>query len=1262
MNIKFYLRLIVFTLLGLVNAQWAAAQNVTISPQTGNLIAALTGNYSGGTTEVGFQHGWSAMWRHEQLPLTLTVADQGTLTPGGELDYPAGNINEYGDNLVVMGGEAADLYMEVSLPKGYRFTGYKIVMLNNLNGQTVNDMQISNSVTKTMYETHSDFDINNSLSHSQSMGTSNSNTTEYTIDRTSNTDTDMGHQLYFRMHRSTDAFFFFFFKRFEIYFSAEGGFTETVAPVSPVAIQDGAVSYVEIPYATSKLDIGEIKPNTKNGATYYSYDYRNVKDLTANLYLFQDDAVDTDGNAADVAPDNNKNIRTVYNDGNLYYGLKNDIYYIETPITATDQNNSQLLVGYRITDATINYFWGNKAEATTVRQETTETKTETRDTYKVSRNNNYYLDSFGGLTTDRSSQAEWFIDGDGYLRLVSNPNAYITYYSSGNIYLVTTTTKRSNAVKVRYQSNNLQAYIDNSWRTLRYYEYTDGYGWYATTYRYFIFTTSNTSNWNGVYSVSCATGSKSIDVEYPTTVDVNVPAFAPKPYTIKFYDMNGDYLEGKDVEVNGQSGSVKLSTLLEEGDKFNNDAVKFQIADCADQALITVDVTMEALDPYIQSIDIVCHDYDYQDELTQTFTANDFAVRGGKFTFYVPRDFSSLEGVQKPCKFTFEDLYSKYGDNTYYTGDPRQTDGNARYVFVESPYDSQFTSLYATNYNPDATYNNPSKVQAIKSGKVKFRFNNADELGNTSTSTETKHLEEYAFNKTEYGLENFAEFFLTAGTNSETNHGIRYLFTADETRYNISPATATEHRMYAYYVMDIELVVKEYSPTYQWKEVYSETLYSDSKGKPVTKPYYGLVLGTTESNEGHMGYLTADQINQVLTGAKQSASSDGQGAYDYTVDRPSGLKGTDQVLYVDGSDLLGIVYRKTTEEENVDELDQIRNMLADNALIYLPKDLSPAKDNFASKTESGGFNACKDVVLTDQRPFFAPRAIQVSGANIAEYKRTLTPAYGTDISTATVVLPFTIDITNGKHTNQDGTGSFELYQLDSSNCLSTGNDVDLNQNTDYSAKAHFVLVSGSNTVANKPYMVKVTSASGESKVPFIVHAIGAKIEATPTSLTGESGSGAIGSESYSFQNVGTFSGVTLKQTETKNIFYFAKNALYNIQSLEANLDLYIQPFRAYYSYTSPSPAKANLLEIVFGANDNPFSETTGITSAESQPDLAVTSGHGTITIASKENNTVNISALNGMQAGRVILKAGETKTVNVPAGLYVVNGVKIVVK
>ena len=422
----------------------------------------------------------------------------------------------------------------------------------------------------------------------------------------------------------------------------------------------------------------------------------------------------------------------------------------------------------------------------------------------------------------------------------------------------------------------------------------------------------------------------------------------------------------------------------------------------------------------------------------------------------------------------------------------------------------------------------------------------------------------------------------------------------------------------------------------------------------MTKPYYGLKLGTTESNEGHMGYLTLDQINQVLAGTKNET-------VDYTKNRPADLKGTDQVLYIDGSDLLSIVYRKTTEEEGVDELDQMINSLADNALVYLPEDLSPAKDNFASKTESGGFNACKDIVLTDQRPFFAPLDIQVAAANVAEYKRTLTPAYGTDISTATVILPFNINITDGLHKNNDNSGAFEVYKLDATNCLST--EEDLNHNVDYmKSSAHFVKVSGSATEANKPYMIKVTAASGEDKVPFIARINGATIKKTPTDLTGETGSGTISKANYTFTSNGTFSGTTLKQKDTPNIFYFAKNALYNIQSLQANLDLYVQPFRAYYSYTSGSPAKATFLEIAFGANENPFADATGISSAESQPDLAVTTGHGTITIASKENNTVVISALNGMQAGRVVLKAGETKTVNVPAGLYVVNGVKVIVK
>ncbi|MDY5850125.1 MAG: hypothetical protein SPJ82_04530, partial [Prevotella sp.] len=55
------------------------AQDVVVSPETGKFVAALTtGN------EVGFQNGWSSLWRHDQLPLSLTVADDDKLNSGGE--------------------------------------------------------------------------------------------------------------------------------------------------------------------------------------------------------------------------------------------------------------------------------------------------------------------------------------------------------------------------------------------------------------------------------------------------------------------------------------------------------------------------------------------------------------------------------------------------------------------------------------------------------------------------------------------------------------------------------------------------------------------------------------------------------------------------------------------------------------------------------------------------------------------------------------------------------------------------------------------------------------------------------------------------------------------------------------------------------------------------------------------------------------------------------------------------------------------------
>ena len=62
---------VVMLLTLLVSFSVSKAQNVTISPSSGKLVAALTYD-----NEIGFQHGWSSLWRHNQLPLTLTVSDK----------------------------------------------------------------------------------------------------------------------------------------------------------------------------------------------------------------------------------------------------------------------------------------------------------------------------------------------------------------------------------------------------------------------------------------------------------------------------------------------------------------------------------------------------------------------------------------------------------------------------------------------------------------------------------------------------------------------------------------------------------------------------------------------------------------------------------------------------------------------------------------------------------------------------------------------------------------------------------------------------------------------------------------------------------------------------------------------------------------------------------------------------------------------------------------------------------------------------------
>lgn len=334
------------------------AQNVVVSPSTGKLIAAYTSG-----TEEGFENGCSALWRHNQLPLTITVADDGKLTAGKELVNPAGDLGVRDDKMVLLGGKKNDSYMLVSLPRGYRFTGYSITLQNNLNGVTAFGTKWG-AIDKTFYETNSNFDWSNPLGTAKdakgntTMSGSNSQdkSGEFTLSRQG---TDMGNRLYFILHRGSNALFGVTIKSFELHFSIDK-FTVALN-VNPIS-ENEKKSLVEAPFKINKPELGGIKPHSKAGGnTYYSYSYENVADMIAYNSLYQQDAVDKKtGNASDNVAQK-KTISCLVNGGKKWFGLGNNTYYVESPTTIKNANGTDMPVGYRITGAKLTCSWGTNS-------------------------------------------------------------------------------------------------------------------------------------------------------------------------------------------------------------------------------------------------------------------------------------------------------------------------------------------------------------------------------------------------------------------------------------------------------------------------------------------------------------------------------------------------------------------------------------------------------------------------------------------------------------------------------------------------------------------------------------------------------------------------------------------------------------------------------------------------------------------------------------------------------------------------------------
>ena len=1172
----------------------AYAQNVTISPSSGNLIAALT--YE---NEVGFQNGWSALWRHKQLPLTLHVSDKPDLTTSGVLKDPAGNIRLDTDrNLyVLMGGSSVTTHMSFSLPKGFRFTGYRMVMLNDMNGKNYGGFSLQ-GINKRMYETGSSFDYSRPLA-STAMMDGNNSSEEYVIERTSKTASDMGNNLYFYFWRASNAYYGATIKSIELYFTAEAEFAAEGVPGSPDEIIAEGVNMVGTEFTTGKLDLGVVKPNTKNGATYFSYDYQNVIDLTAKNWLYQEDAV-TDGKLPETA--GSGSIQVLRNDGQLYYALGNGTYYIETPTETQNQNGKTIPLGFRITGAQIKAHYGTQADSAPI---TYDGKTGTISA-KWS-GTTYRLTTDGTWTT--GSGAQWTLtktgklqSGNNYLSVQKNAytqwgRQYVEYIANGTTDINEANSFTLSGGHVMYGELTLSITSNDRARFIE----EDG-------------SSNNFASWNTVSS------------------STTNPAFTPSNFQLSLYGTDGNVVQSTvNVSSSNKNATAEVGGL-------NNDAVKFTISGLADgtKALITYNLTMEQLNPFVNTLDIVCHSNKAEGlKITQQFTSNDFQVAGGQFLFYIPSDFV---GETNKCKFTFENLTSKYMDATY----GHATTGNARNYLVKSPYYNK----YGDGKQYDTTGDEPAadKVHTSMCGNVPYKYNNAADLEASGSTATASTLEEYPYTEARY-LAQGGSF--TEDIEIRVNDPAKecYLMTGDETRYNIAPTTALEHRYYAYYLMDIQLLVKDYDAKCVLTELYKNTCYEGNADKPM----YG---GRFEAYEaGHSGdpaylipseraYLTVDMMKNALVSALEEKSAK-----------------ADQVLYLDYTNLYSVLV------ESKESMAAMKGKLNPNCLIFFPERTTYDEDNYVQMTKSGGFRACKNIVITDKQPFFSPYKITVPAENYASYTRKVTHPINGKATLATLVLPFSIELSGGVHSN--GSCRFTLAQMVAENCLDIDNETG-NVGTDFYGKAFFRTVDDARTTPNTPYMVTVEKESADDDTSFEIQQYGSDVEATAEgsdnnmngdyTFTGETATGSIHGSTYTFTNYGSYAGKMLDKTI--GWFYFAQGKFYNSKNISSKYDhVYVFPFRAYYGYTLTGAKDMAGFEVSF---DEPTSILA--TPAISDDGLRLEASRGSLTLSSSRAMPVSIVSASGVLVWRANVESNQQETVALPAGLYIVNGKKVIIR
>ena len=1156
----------------------AAAQTVSISPKTGNVISVASYEDESHLDDFG------GVWVHNQLPMTLVTSDKSDLMKSGMMKEHANNVAVLKGYLVFCSGEKIGTHnhMSLSLPKGYRFTSYKIVM----------DYDEDNSALTSWFK-----EMDGTFTKSNAEVKVSKRETGKILQRTSLNSTDMGNVLYFQQRHTNgekDASGKAQVKvtSFVVTFECTDKFNESLhAGVTDLA---NPVSCIALPFKTHRTDLGKIEETTKEGYKSYKYYYENVKDLSADFLLY-DKAGVVNGTAV-AGTEGDGAISSVYYNGQLtFVGLKNNTYWLETPTDAITQNGTRTPVGYRIVGARLLY--ANNAHSIGFKK---------GDKIYITDGNGRYMNSSLEFTP---TKVEWTYGEDGKVSTKSGENTYYLRHDKGLFWYPTvlaTTTKRSEASVYNTKGLNL---------------------FYGSV--------------ENAYIISYDAKGKAVYDKDPKNNAVVVNANPPKTstgFTIKLYDKTGEKVEQQaKVDANHVEGDLVL-------EKINNDAIKLQIEGLEEgqEAFVCFQVQLEALNPYIDKMDITCTQPSGGQALKNQYLADDFTIgTDGKVDFGVPSNFGTTG-----LKFAFDGLHSKSADGTYPGG---QVGEYSRYHFVMSDYYKHIGENLQDHRSDAANYDYAKKIRVDVAGDKAFRCNNSDKFKAGTTGSETFYYEEYRYSNDGYAKQGGKWNDITTTENAYRDF---YIVVCDETRYNIAPTTTPRHAIYAYYSTDLKLTTVDYTPEITYTKVYDDAVIPTGPDKNY---YVGATLRLKDEAGSLLpegtGYAFTkqiiDQINADIAAHKTNAPVD-----------------ANHILYFDASKVNSLLFSSNNAEWG--QLEDLKRDLGMNALIFLPTGVTDNHDNVASKSLSGDdFIAENNIVLEDQWPFFSPYDIRINAANEVSYKRFVANNNDTK-KWVSIVLPFTVAVnTEGQYINEDDKCDFTFFKMNPTNAFSKPNQSGELIFTDIDA--HFSPCTGvSTTQPNDAYIVRIDRAEmteKEAKLMFILRQRGSTIVKTPGGRTikGTASSGTIDGQNIELTPQATFSGAEVDKT--KGIFYFNKDKFVSSLALDMSNTVKVLPFRSYYDCTGMSTGKRNIryINISLEPNNTP-TDIQEVTSKATNAGFVFSSQAGQLTVKATKDLRVNVRNVSGQTIDVKALKAGESHSVKLPSGIYVVNGTKVMVR